>query len=191
MRGFLGTTLVLALCVTSTGPAAAGPHAEFAQSPAGPARAHYVAFAQAPAASTSPADAGSHVDFGTRARGAGRVVVAAVEDTQPRFDVNEYGDRLIITRAILRVEETLKGSQVDVVEIDVEGGTIGDLTLNVSDLPALHRGDRGVFFLTTTKTTVHRPHDRGFGIVKLDASNHVAGSTTTLAEVKAAVRAAR
>jgi len=67
----------------------------------------------------------------------------------------------------------------------------GDLTLNVSDLPALHRGDRGVFFLTTTKTTVHRPHDRGFGIVKLDASNHVAGSTTTLAEVKAAVRAAR
>ena len=172
MKRLLGTMLTLALCLMPTGPAKAGPRAYMAQAPLG---------GQAPAPP----------DFATRARGAGRVVIAAVEDTQPRFDVNEYGDRLIITRAILRVEETLKGSPADVIEMDVEGGTIGDLTLHVSDLPALHRGDRAVFFLAQTATTVHHPQGRGLGIVKLDASNHVAGSTTSLADIKAAVRAGR
>jgi len=109
MKRLLGTMLTLALCLMPTGPAKAGPHAYMAQAPLG---------GQAPAPP----------DFATRARGAGRVVIAAVEDTQPRFDVNEYGDRLIITRAILRVEETLKGSPSDFIEMDVEGGTIGVAT---------------------------------------------------------------
>lgn len=129
--------------------------------------------------------------YGARARGAAKVVVAVVEDVQPRFDVNQYGDRLIISRALLRVQETLKGTTESVVEMDLEGGTIGDLTLHVSDLPALQRGDRAVFFLTAATANVHRPHGRGLGIVKLDASNHAAGSTATLADIRTVVRAAR
>jgi len=82
----------------------------------------------------------ARADYGTRAKGAAQVVVAVVQDIQPRFDVNQYGDRLIISRTLLRVQETLKGATESVVEMDLEGGTIGDLTLHVSDLPALQRG---------------------------------------------------
>jgi hypothetical protein len=132
----------------------------------------------------------TRADYGTRARGAAQVVVAVVEDIQPRVDVNRYGDRLIISRTLLRVQETLKGTTESLVEMDLEGGTIGDLTLHVSDLPALRRGDRAVFFLTAAAANVRRPHERGLGIVKLDASDHAAGSASTLADIRAAVRAA-
>jgi hypothetical protein len=129
------------------------------------------------------------VDYATRARGASQVVVATVEDVQPRFDVNEYGDRLIISRTYLRVEETLKGGQQNnLVQVDVEGGTIGDVTLKVSDLPALRRGDRAVFFLTQAANGIHHPQGRGLGIVKLDARNAVPGTTSTLTDIRNAVR---
>ena len=144
-------------------------------------------FAQAPAQSAVEARS----DVAARARGAARVVVGAVEDMHPRFDVNEYGDRLIITRATLRVEETLKGSHTDLVDIDVEGGTIGDLTLKVSDLPAFHRGDRGVFFLESSTTGAPRLHGRRLGLVRLDEADRALASTITLADIRAAVRAAR
>ena len=126
-----------------------------------------------------------------RARGATRVVVAEVTDVTPRFDVNEHGDRLIISRVLLQVEETLKGTASPIVEMDVEGGTIGDLTLKVSDLPVIRRGERGVFFLSAATAGVHRPNGRGDGILKLDASNRVAGEALSLSDVRAAVRSAR
>jgi hypothetical protein len=144
-------------------------------------------FAQAPARP----DVDARSDFATRARGAARVVVAAVADMQPRFDVNEYGDHLIITRTTLSVQETLKGPHTDLVDVDVEGGTIGDLTLKVSDLPAFNRGERGVFFLESTPNGVQRLHGRRLGLVRLDASDHALASTVTLADIRAAVRAAR
>lgn len=139
-------------------------------------------------AATVSASTGRAVDVSTRARGANRVVIAVVDDVQARFDVNEFGDRLIISRAALRVEETLKGAQAQLIQMDFEGGTIGDLTLKVSDMPALHRGDRGVFMLQATSSGVDRPHDRGLGILKLDGSGRAEG--LTLAEIRASVRSA-
>jgi len=130
-------------------------------------------------------------DVTARARRANRVVVAEVTDVTPRFDVNEHGDRLIISRVLLQVEETLKGTASPIVEMDVEGGTIGDLTLKVSDLPVIRRGERGVFFLSAASAGVHRPNGRGDGILMLDASNRVAGEALSLADVRAAVRSAR
>jgi hypothetical protein len=136
-------------------------------------------------AATRPAD------ITARARGANRVMVAEVTDVTPRFDVNEHGDRLIISRVLLQVEETLKGTASPIAEMDVEGGTIGDLTLKVSDLPVVTRGERGVFFLSAATAGVHRPNGRGDGILKLDASNRVAGDVLSLSDVRAAVRSAR
>jgi len=143
-------------------------------------------------AATAYAAGLSSAGVAARTRGAQRVVVADVADVTPRFDVNQFGDRLIISRVLLKVDETLKGADSQIVEMDVEGGTIGDLTLKVSDLPVLTRGDRGVFFLSAAAAGgIHRPQGRGDGILKLDASNRVAGETLSLSEVKAAVRAAR
>lgn len=138
---------------------------------------------------TTSASTERPVDIGTRAKGAERIVVAAVEDVIPRFDVNEFGDRLIMSQAWVRVSETLKGPHTDILPVDVEGGTIGDLTLTVSDMPVLRQGDRAVFFLDSAKTGT-KPHDRGQGVLKLDASGRVQGSNMTLNEVRTMVRAA-
>src|SRR6476659_744840 len=109
------------------------------------------------------------------AKRADKVVIGVVEDVQPRFAVNEFGDRLIVSAVWLRIEETLKGAHQGLVSVDLEGGTIGDLTLRVSDLPVLKRGDRGVFLLDATAST-NKPHSRGAGSLKRDASDRVDGT---------------
>jgi hypothetical protein len=139
------------------------------------------------------ASGGPSVDIATRARGAGRIVIATVADVQPRYDVNEHGDRIIVSQAFLVVEESLKGAPAHVLPVDIEGGTIGDVTLSVSDMPKLKKGDRAVFFLDATVSSAgaHKPHGRGLGILTLDKTNHVEGTPVTLQDVKAAIRAAR
>ena len=131
-------------------------------------------------------------DVASRARGAGRVVVAQVVDVQPRFDVNEYGDRLIVSQAVVSVEESLKGPHSSVVLVDFEGGSIGGLSLNVSDMPSLKHNDRAVFFLesTPTRTGAYRLRRRGLGVMRLDSANRILGNGMTLDQVRAAVRGA-
>jgi hypothetical protein len=124
------------------------------------------------------------------ARKSDKVVVAVVEDVSARFAVNNFGDRLIVSDVWLRVEETLKGAAQNLVPVEVEGGTVGDLTLQVSDLPAFHKGDRGVFLLDAVAGRNHL-HARGKGVLKLDRSDHVAGTDLRLSDVKARVRASQ
>jgi hypothetical protein len=71
-----------------------------------------------------------------------------------------------------------------VLSLDVEGGTVNGLTMRVSDLPSVSVGDRGVFFVTRSKAGANVPHLRHLGIVKLDASNLVRGTTVTLDDIK-------
>jgi hypothetical protein len=139
------------------------------------------------------ASGGPSVDVATRTKGSGRVVIATVADVQPRYDVNEHGDRIIVSQAYLAVEESLKGAPAQLLPVDIEGGTIGDVTLSVSDMPKLKKGDRAVFFLDARVTSAgaHRLHGRGLGVLKLDNSNHVAGTRVTLQDVKAAIQAGR
>jgi hypothetical protein len=125
-----------------------------------------------------------------RARGAARVVVATVTETEAALEVNEHGDELIVTRARLRVEEALKGS-ADAAVITVEGGTLDGVTMRASTLPSLTRGERAVFFLEPGKRGELRPHLRGRGILKLDSHETVPGSSLTLSEIRKAVRAAK
>jgi len=44
---------------------------------------------------------------------------------------------LIVSTVVLDVVETLKGPAAPTLNVSVEGGTVGDLTLTVSDLPSL------------------------------------------------------
>jgi hypothetical protein len=139
-------------------------------------------------ASLSATAAAQPSDIASRARGAQKVVVALVADVQPRFETNEFGDRLIVSEMVLEVEETLKGPQSPVLLATVEGGTIGELALRVSDMPEMKRGDRAVFFLNPTRSGGHVPHDRGRGIVSVDAAGRTDESTLTLDDVRQAVR---
>ena len=123
-----------------------------------------------------------------RARGAGRIVVATVVETSARFERNEFGDDLIVTYARLKVEDAVKGP-IDPVTLALEGGTVNGITMRVASLPTLANGERAIFFLTPGRDGAYRPHLRGQGILKLDATNTVRGSRLTLDEVKRLARA--
>jgi len=112
------------------------------------------------------------------------VVVGRVAAVNPQWQVNEFGDRLIVSNVHLSVEETLKGDSEPLLSIEVEGGTIGELTLHVSDLATFAPGDRAVFYLKRNGRGVFVPHLRGQGVLKLDLSNRVPGSSLTLAEIR-------
>jgi hypothetical protein len=126
---------------------------------------------------------GQAVPVPDRAKGADAVVVGTVIEVVAAFEQTSVG-RIIVSHALVRVDETLKGQPGQVMSLDVEGGTVGELTLSVSDMETIAKGDRGVFFVKRTKSGGNVPHLRGNGIVKLDASNHVRGSNDTLDDVK-------
>ena len=125
-----------------------------------------------------------------RVRGAERVVVGSVTDVSASFTSNEHGDQLIVSQVTLQVEESLKGEPTALLVVDVEGGTVGDLTLQVSSLPRMTPGERAVFFVTTNKKGKVVPHLRGHGILKLDPQDRVKGSSLDLATIREAAASA-
>jgi len=143
-------------------------------------------------ATTLSASSDPDVPIGDRAKGAKKVVVATVVDVQSTFDTNDYGDHLIVSHALLRVDETMKGSRESSVTMTVEGGTVGDLTLRVSDMPTMTKGDRAVLFLDESNRGGHVPHGRGLGVLKLDDDGtHVAGTNLTVDDIRNVVAAQR
>jgi hypothetical protein len=124
------------------------------------------------------------VPLADRARGAESVVVGRVASVAPRWQVNQFGDRLIISVVRVVVSETLKGQAVPMLDVEVEGGTIGGLTLHVSDQTSFSVGERAVFYLNRTPRGTFVPHLRAEGLLKLDASNRVSGGSLTLEEIR-------
>jgi hypothetical protein len=135
------------------------------------------------------ASPGQAVTIEERARGAKRVVVATVADTNARYERNEFGDEIIVTYAQLAVEEVLKGEPGGAT-LAIEGGTVDGITMRVSSLPSLSKGERGVFFLAPGRSGEFRPHLRGQGILKLKSDDRVPGSSLTLSEIRRSTRAA-
>jgi hypothetical protein len=119
-----------------------------------------------------------------RVRGAERVVVASVASVTASFETNEFGDQIIVSHITLNVQETLKGKKEHTLSLDVEGGTVGGLTLVVSSLPKLSAGERAVFFLEHGRGAAFLPHLRGQGILKLDDVDTVKGSSLTVADIR-------
>ncbi len=141
---------------------------------------------------TTSAASGPSVDIPTRARGAQRIVVAIVVDVQSVMARNGFGDQIIVSRLLLKVQETMKGEPASAVSLDVEGGTVGTLTLRVSDMPTLNLGDRAVFFTNPGPRGTDVPHLRGLGIVKLNAVNRVVDENSlTLDDLRRSVEASR
>ena len=130
------------------------------------------------------------VDVGARAKGAPRVVVATVTDVQMASGQNDFGDELILSHVTLRVDETLKGPQTPTVVLTLEGGTVGDVTLEVSDMPSLEKGHRAALFMTPSRAASHIPYGRGAGVMRLDG-DRVVDTNLTLADIRAAVKAAQ
>jgi hypothetical protein len=127
------------------------------------------------------------IDIPERMQGAERVVVATARSVNPTWRQNAYGDRLIVSEILLQVEETLKGAPEATLSMDLEGGSLDGITLHVSSLPEIRPGERGVFLLNRAGQT-HVPHQRGLGILKLDADNYVRGSSLRLEDIRRIAR---
>ena len=119
-----------------------------------------------------------------RIAGADDVVVARARTITPEWRENEHGDRIIVSRIVLDVEETLKGDGASSKMLELEGGTLDGYTLRVSTLPMLQPGERGVFFLDRGSSSVHHPHLRGQGILLLGDDDVVRGSSLRLTEIR-------
>jgi hypothetical protein len=130
------------------------------------------------------------IDVGAQAKGAPRVVVGTVTDVQMASGQNDFGDELILSHVTLRVDETLKGPQTPTVVLTLEGGTVGDVTLEVSDMPSLEKGHRAALFMTPSRAASHIPYGRGAGVMRLDG-DRVVDTNLTLADIRAAVKAAQ
>lgn len=131
-----------------------------------------------------PASAQPPSSVPDRVRGSERVVVATVEDVKSAWKTNEHGDQLIVSTVQLRVEEALKGKSEPAVSMELLGGTVDGITLEVSSLPKLTRGERGVFFLEADGQGLLVPHKRGQGILKLDQENKVRGTSLHLNQIR-------
>jgi hypothetical protein len=131
------------------------------------------------------------VPLADRTRGAERVVVGRVTAVSPMWQTNEFGDRLIVSIVRVAVDETLRGPTQPAIDVEVEGGTIGDLTLHVSDLDLFVPGDRGVFYLRRGVRGSFVPHLRRQGLLKLDRADRVRESNLTLTDVRRAAEQVR
>ena len=128
------------------------------------------------------------VDVGKQAKGAKKVVVATVTEVDSEFAENDYGDRLIFSNVTLQIDETMKGPHEGSMVVAIEGGTVGEVTLTVSDMPRMSRGERAVLFLDESPKRGHVPHGRGAGVLKLDADDRVAGTSVSVEDIRAAVK---
>lgn len=126
-----------------------------------------------------------------RHRGAERVVVGRVAAVNPVWKENEFGDRLIISVVRVTIDETLKGQTQPSIDVEVEGGTIGTVTLRVSDLATFTPGERAVFYLTRDRRGSVVPYMRGQGLLKLEGGSRAASSEATLNEARRAAAASR
>jgi hypothetical protein len=140
---------------------------------------------------TLSAESGPPLTLEARAKGAQMVVVASVGNVNSWYAVNQYGDQLIVSQVTLNVEERLKGNVAAPGRLDmqVEGGTVGNITLRVSDMPSLQAGERAVVFLEYTPSGTLIPHRRGLGILKLQG-DAISGTDISLARVRDTVRQA-
>jgi hypothetical protein len=131
---------------------------------------------------------GRPVDIPERARGAHHVVVAHATEVTPVWQTNEFGDLLIVSQVQLQVEETLKGDGPGNLWLSVDGGSLNGITLRVSGLPSMAVGDRAVFFVDDEPDGSHKPHLKGLGILKLDSTDTVPGSSLRLRDIRGMVR---
>jgi hypothetical protein len=142
-------------------------------------------------ATAAVAQEGPPVPLVDRARGAEQIILGRVASVSPEWRVNDFGDRLIVSVVRVTVDETLKGFPQATVDVEVEGGTIGTLTLHVSDEQSFAPGDRAVFYLARSRRGTMVPHLRAQGTLKLDRTGRVPNTSLTLDEIRRTVAAAR
>jgi predicted Zn-dependent protease len=70
------------------------------------------------------------------------ILLGKVDNVESFFGVNERGDQIILSRVKVKALKWIKGDRSDYVDFIVEGGSVGDLALGVSDIPEFEKGQK-------------------------------------------------
>jgi hypothetical protein len=73
--------------------------------------------------------------FDRRSEEASHILVGRIERVDSFFTMNRWGDTLIRSEVRVQVDHALKGHVDESLRFTIDGGTVGDITLKVSDLP--------------------------------------------------------
>lgn len=132
-----------------------------------------------------PVEAGqTYAAAGSTVTAAPHVALGRVTAVHSQLGTNRFGDQLILSTVRVGTEEVLKGTVPAAFEMIVEGGTVGDLTLAVSDVPVLKVGDHAVFLLSRGTDGRFDAFDRARAVLPLDNSGRVKGEALTLDQIR-------
>ena len=81
------------------------------------------------------------------------IFVGRAVDSRSEFDVSA-GGRSIVTHITFSVERVLKGRVGPLTELTFQGGTVGDLRMDIADMPRFQIGDRDVLFVSSEQRTI-------------------------------------
>ena len=116
--------------------------------------------------------------------GAHSVVVGKARSVRGAWQDNEHGDRIIQSIVELDVDETLKGRPERSRRLQIEGGTVDGVTLEVSGEPDVRVGERVVMFLHAGSPQIDRVLGGEQGVLALDDRDFVRGTSLRLEELR-------
>jgi hypothetical protein len=116
------------------------------------------------------------------------IVVAIARDVRAAWQTNGHGDQIIVSGVALDVIETLKGRPDRTRSLQLEGGTVDGITLEVSDEPQVQSGERALFFLTSRAANLDRPAGGDDAVLPLDEQDTVRDRGISLEDVRRRVR---
>ena len=70
------------------------------------------------------------------------ILMGKVESVESFYGVNERGDQIILSHVKVKALKWIKGDHSSAVDFLVEGGSVGDMALKVSDIPEFEKGQR-------------------------------------------------
>jgi len=111
-------------------------------------------------------------------------IVGTITETRASRRRSSWGDDIIVTTAIVRTDERLRGVAPSWTALDLEGGTLNGVTMEASDTPLTRRGERAVFLMDQLADGRLIAHGRRTGILKLRPDDRVEDSTLTLDDVR-------
>lgn len=110
--------------------------------------------------------------------------VGTITETRASRRRSTWGDDIIVTTAIVRTDETLRGTPPSWTALELEGGTVNGVTMEASDTPLTRRGERAVFLVDQLPDGRFVAHGRRRGILKLRLDDRVVDSELTLNEMR-------
>jgi hypothetical protein len=134
--------------------------------------------------------ASHQAELKSRMKGAERAFVGRVTRMSPYMKRTDRGDVLIVSHVEMAVEEALKGQESGTAQMEIEGGTLNGVTMEVSDMPQMRPGLRAVVMLKQNMRGEMVPHQRGAGVLELE-QEHVKNSDLWLDDVRLAAAEAR